>query len=160
MIIERPRRTLLLPILSLATAVVCLTPLAAAAQNEVDDPALLEAGEAVFAESCAGCHGADGTGTDIGRPLSGIAGQEPDRLVHIESVTNGKGGMPAFGAGLTADEIDAAVAYVRLTFLSEQDIDELPNTGLASELFAVAAALIIVGLAMSEAARRRQLISS
>ena len=154
MISQRPLRGLLLWFGAVALCVLVST--AAGAQSEVDDPALLEEGEAVFSTSCMGCHGADGTGSDFGRPLTGIAGQEPDRLVHIGSVTMGKGGMPAFGDDLTAEEIDAAVTYVRLTFLSDRDMDELPNTGIAPELFAAAAALIAVGAILNETARRRR----
>lgn len=132
------------------------SPSPAEAQGNVDDPALLEQGEAVFSASCAGCHGADGAGTNAGRPLIGIVDQEPDRLVHIASVTDGKGGMPAFGDSLSDEEIDAAVAYVRLTFVAERSVDELPNTGLATELFAAAAALIAAGLVFTGTARRHQ----
>jgi len=126
----------------------------AGAQSEVDDPALVEQGEAVFSASCAGCHGTDGAGTDAGRPLLGIVDQEPDRLVHIASVTDGKGGMPGFGGALADEEIDAVIAYVRLTFVAERSIDELPNTGMASELFLAAAALIAAGLVFTSTARR------
>ncbi len=128
---------------------------AAGAQNETDDPALVEQGEAVYAASCAGCHGADGAGSDAGRPLTGIAVQERDRLVHIASVTDGKGGMPAFGGSLSDEEIDAAVTFVRLTFVAEQPLDELPNTGFASDLLFVAAALMAGGVLMVGATLRR-----
>lgn len=88
--------------------------------SATDDPALVDAGSAVFAASCSGCHGADGTGTDRGRPLLGIAEQQPDRLVHFGSVSNGKGNMPAFSTRLSGEEIDAALTYVRLTFLAAE----------------------------------------
>ena len=131
-------------------------PSSAGAQSEVDDPALLEQGEVVFSASCAGCHGGDGAGTDAGRPLLGIVDQEPDRLVHIASVTDGKGGMPAFGGSLSDEDIDAAIAYVRLTFVAERSVDELPFTGGTVELFAAAAALIAAGLVFTGTARRHQ----
>ena len=38
------------------------------------------------------------------------------------SVTDGRGNMPAFGENLSADEIDAAVSYVRATFVSETEL--------------------------------------
>lgn len=133
-----------------------LSPAAVSAQSETDDPALLESGEDVFVESCAGCHGEDGLGTDFGRPLIGIAGQEPDRLVHIASVTDGKGGMPAFGDALSADDIDAAVTYARLTFVSEQEADTLPMTGPAEVIAFVGGALVVGGLSLTELGRRRR----
>ena len=56
---------------------------AAFAQSATDDPALLAEGQAVFEATCAGCHGADGMGTQQGRSLIDVAQQQPDRLVHI-----------------------------------------------------------------------------
>lgn len=139
-----------------AGLVMVLSPVAAGAQSETDDPAQLEAGEAIYLESCAGCHGEDGLGTDFGRPLTGIAGQEPDRLVHIASVTDGLGGMPAFGDALSAEDIDAAVTYTRLTFVSDQDADPLPRTGPSEVIALVGSALLAGGLSLTEFVRRRR----
>ncbi|MDW3178008.1 MAG: cytochrome c [Acidimicrobiia bacterium] len=126
----------------------------AGAQGATDDPAQVEAGMAVFESNCAGCHGADGTGTNSGRPLTDVATQEPDRLVHIASVTDGKGNMPAFGGNLEADEIDAAVSYVRLTFVSAQE-PELAVTGrTTSTLLLVSLTALVGGLGMAAASRR------
>ncbi len=126
----------------------------AGAQSATDDPAQVEAGMAVFESNCAGCHGVDGTGSDSGRPLTDVATQEPDRLVHIASVTDGKGNMPAFGASLEADEIDAAVSYVRLTFVSAQE-PELAVTGrTTSTLLLVSLTALVGGLGMAVASRR------
>ena len=74
---------------------------AAGAQVGADDPAQVEAGRAVFERNCASCHTSEGVGSRAGRPLTDIALEEPDRSVHIDSVTNGKGAMPAFGAALS-----------------------------------------------------------
>ena len=127
------------------------------AQGDADDPAQVEAGMAVFESNCAGCHGADGTGSNTGRPLTGIADQEADRSVHIASVTDGKGGMPAFGGGLTAEEIDSAVSYVRLTFVAQDDA-ELAVTGVDSADLAFIGLLAAgAGIAMVTYARRREL---
>ncbi len=122
----------------------------ASAQDPTDDPAQIEAGGAVYAASCAGCHGAEGEGADAGRPLTDIAAQEPDRSVHVASVTNGKGGMPAFADRLSADEIDSAISYVRLSFTAQTDDDEgameeLPRTGFEDSLLILGAALIGLG---------------
>jgi len=71
-----------------------------------DDAGQVEAGQAVYAASCAGCHGDDGTGVaGQGRPLIGIASQG-DRETHVASITGGKGGMPAFGPRISVDEIN------------------------------------------------------
>jgi cbb3-type cytochrome c oxidase subunit III len=77
--------------------------------------------KAVFNEKCARCHGADGRGeTAVGRMLS-----VPDftdgkfwkkdatdaRL--MDSITEGKNEMPAFGKKLSRQEIRSLAAYVR-----------------------------------------------
>jgi mono/diheme cytochrome c family protein len=71
-------------------------------------------GEQVWVRSCAGCHGADGEG-GIGPTLAGGAVVEefPDRAEQITLVTEGLGGMPAFGGRLTPGEIGAVVDYTR-----------------------------------------------
>lgn len=123
---------------------------ASMASAQEEDPAQVAAGEAVFSQNCMGCHGANGEGSNTGRPLVGVAAQEPDRTVHIASVTDGKGGMPAFGAMLSADEIDAAVSYVRATFVSEAD--DLARTGSdVNWLLAGGLALMALGLVSSKA---------
>ena len=121
------------------------TPGQAAAQG-ADDPAQVAAGQAVFEMNCAGCHAVDGTGVaGRGRPLTGIASQG-DRATHVASITDGKGGMPAFDARLSADEIDQVTSYVRLTFVDASAeapaTTELAVTGVESSHVAV------VGLAM------------
>lgn len=112
------------------------------AQSADDDPAMFDAGEAVYQGSCAGCHGQNGEGSDTGRPLTGIASQEPDRLIHIASITDGRGGMPALGDLVPPEDIDAAVSYVRLAFLQE---DELPRTGTSDWVFGIGIALLVLG---------------
>lgn len=126
------------------------------AQGSTDDPAQVEAGMVVFETNCAGCHGVDGTGSNTGRDLTDVATEQADRLVHVGSVTNGKGGMPAFGGRLEGDEIDAAVSYVRLTFVSAAAQEpELAVTGrTTSSLLLVAFATLLGGLALAAASRR------
>ena len=141
---------------------------AAGARVGADDPAQVEAGRAVFERNCASCHTSEGVGSRAGRPLTDIALEEPDRSVHIDSVTNGKGAMPAFGAALSADEIDSVVSYLRLTFVSAQPDEpaeeepaeeepleaELATTGVDSvALVVVAAGLGAAGLLLVRARR-------
>lgn len=66
-------------------------------------------GAAVFAGTCAGCHGADGTG-NTGPDLTAKTGIAKDRIV--DQVTNGGTKMPEYGSKLTADEISAVADYV------------------------------------------------
>jgi quinohemoprotein ethanol dehydrogenase len=69
------------------------------------------AGKEVFAEQCSVCHGADGHGGNGGPDLRTMplaktqAGAE-------KQVTNGGGGMPAFGGQLSEEEISNVAAYV------------------------------------------------
>ena len=86
-----------------------------------DDPTHLELGREVYMVICAGCHGLDGAGSVKGRGLIGIALEQPERQVHINSVSYGKGDMLGRVDSLTPQEIDAVVSYVRLTFLPPDD---------------------------------------
>lgn len=126
---------------------------AAVTAQGADDPAQLDAGQEVYTNSCAGCHGADGEGTENGRPLTDIASQQPDRAVHVAAVTDGKGGMPPFAAALTTEEIDASVTYVRLTFQTAAGDDELPLTGPNDALPFFGAGLLALGLLLSRLSR-------
>ncbi len=111
-----------------------------------DDPGDLGIGMEVFDAGCASCHQLDGSGSAAGRSLIDVALEQPDRSVHVASVTNGIGNMPGYEDRLTEDEIDAVVSYVRLTFLSEDDpMDELPRTGFAGWLLVVGLAMVGAG---------------
>jgi mono/diheme cytochrome c family protein len=71
---------------------------------------LLEDGEKAFAEHCAGCHGADATGSDRGPRL---AASRRLRSRSSEQLRAGlpSAGMPAFH--LPAQQLDSLVAFVR-----------------------------------------------
>ena len=132
---------------SAIAAVLALTAAPAGAQD-IDDPADLGIGMEIFNAGCTSCHLVDGTGSAAGRSLIDVALEQPDRSVHIASVTNGRGNMPSYEGRLTEDEIDAAVTYVRLTFLSEEDpMEELPRTGLSEWIFAAGFGLVGAGVA-------------
>ena len=70
-------------------------------------------GARVFAERCSGCHGDDAHG-DIGPNLTDtqwIYGGTPS-AVRL-SVTKGRpGGMPAWGNRLSAEQVDAVLAFL------------------------------------------------
>lgn len=144
--------------LSLVFALFGLTAVSGvAAQSATDDPGQVDAGQMVYESSCAGCHGVDGSGVEgLGRPLTDIASQQSDRSVHIASVADGKGGMPAFGEQLSGEEIDAAISYVRLTFVSDAAAapEELASTGTETTVLAVGgSALIAAGLLLTQISR-------
>ena len=64
-----------------------------------------------MASGCAGCHvlsAAGATGT-VGPNLDET---KPTKELVVDRVTNGKGAMPAFGAQLTPDQIEAVAEFV------------------------------------------------
>jgi quinohemoprotein ethanol dehydrogenase len=84
-----------------------------AAENEVvvAEPDI-ESGRLVFSQTCAFCHGADGSGGHEGPSLAAA----DDRAFVTVTVRGGRGDMPAFGNILTAQEIADVSAYVSGTF--------------------------------------------
>ena len=94
------------------------------------DPAV---GEALVADAgCAGCHGADLSGQadfpsllgleegPVSENLQDLAAEHPDDWASLwidgtQPETEGidRGGMPAFGEQLSAEQIDAIVAYLK-----------------------------------------------
>lgn len=78
------------------------------------DQSIVSQGQATFATNCVSCHSANGGG-GIGPNLtdrSWIHGGAPDRIYRtvFGGVTNK--GMPAWGAQLGADRVQAVVAYI------------------------------------------------
>jgi quinohemoprotein ethanol dehydrogenase len=69
------------------------------------------AGQQVFAENCATCHGATGHGGNGGPDLTAIPSAKQLSVV-VKQVTNGGGGMPAFKGQLTKAQINDVSAYV------------------------------------------------
>jgi mono/diheme cytochrome c family protein len=76
---------------------------------------LVEKGDTLYHNRCAGCHGeqlkafAGGQAFDLRR----LRGDEHDRFV--ESVISGKDNMPSWYGILKPDEIEAIWAYIRAT---------------------------------------------
>lgn len=72
------------------------------------------AGEQVFSENCASCHGPDGGGTGTAPSL-----QESDLAENrdevVDQVVNGGGGMPPFGDQLSDQQIADVAAFVTET---------------------------------------------
>src|SRR5450631_3264220 len=74
-----------------------------------------QAGAAVYALRCSGCHGVDLRNTSGGQvfDLRRLRPDEHDRFV--DSVISGKDNMPSWYGLLSADEIEAIWAYIRAT---------------------------------------------
>jgi mono/diheme cytochrome c family protein len=69
------------------------------------------AGKKVFLATCSTCHtlaDAGSTGT-VGPNLDDL---EPDMALVVRQVTNGGGGMPAFGSQLSRSQIESVAKYV------------------------------------------------
>ena len=71
----------------------------------------------LFKSKCAGCHGADGTGSAMGKKMGAhdftsadVQGMTDAQLTDI--ITNGKNKMPKYGS-LPPDQIKGLVAYIR-----------------------------------------------
>jgi alcohol dehydrogenase (cytochrome c) len=67
-----------------------------------------EAGESVWSDNCAGCHGLAGTGANGGPDITSAN----DFEAVLEQVRNGGGGMPAFQGTLSAKQIRDVSAWV------------------------------------------------
>lgn len=156
-VLPRARRGV---VAAVALAALVVGTAAPASARDADDPASIEEGAVLYETNCAGCHGPDGEGTGFGRSLIGLASQQPDRSVHVASVANGIRNMPEFASSLSADEIDAVVSFVRLSFVAEQADDaeeereELPRTGGTSTLAVLGSAMLGAGLLLDRLGRR------
>jgi mono/diheme cytochrome c family protein len=90
-----------------ALAVVLSIPLSAGAQDA----------SALFKSKCAGCHGADGTGSETGKKMGAhdfttAAVQKMSDAELSDTITNGKNKMPKYGS-LKPEEVKGLVAYIR-----------------------------------------------
>ena len=83
--------------------------------NPVPDGA---ASSATFRTKCAMCHGANGSGSEVGKSMnvpdlrSPVVQQLPDAEL-AQVIANGKGGMPSFKNSLSEDQIHSLVAHIR-----------------------------------------------
>jgi len=68
-------------------------------------------GKTIFTSNCASCHTLKAAGTtgEVGPNLDEL---EPDKATVEKQVTNGGGGMPAFGGTLSPEEIKEVAAFV------------------------------------------------
>lgn len=84
----------------------------AAADGSVDQVLVL--GREVWGDQCSRCHGSDGGGRSGPRLNGGrVVERFPEIADHVQIIVEGRGGMPSFEERLSADQIDAVVAYSR-----------------------------------------------
>ena len=70
-----------------------------------------------FTDNCAACHQEDGKGIEGAFPaLAGDKFVAGDPTLPIQTVLNGRGGMPTFKDELTDDQISAALTHVRTSW--------------------------------------------
>lgn len=75
---------------------------------------LVEKGRGIYANNCASCHMADGSGLQGTFPaIKGSSIVTGDINAQIDIMMNGKGMMPAFGTMLSAVDFAAVVTYTR-----------------------------------------------
>ncbi len=79
---------------------------------------LIQQGQPLYAQNCASCHQADGTGQAGKYPR--LAGNPvvtlEDPIPVINTVVYGKGSMPGFGDKLDPTETAAILSYIRNTW--------------------------------------------
>ena len=98
--------------------IVLLGIFAATSPAVAQDPASPVTTASIFKEKCAPCHGDDGAGTTLGirlhvKDLRSKEVQAQSSKALAETVTSGKGLMPAFGTRLDSDQIQKLIEYVR-----------------------------------------------
>ena len=82
-------------------------------------PARAQDTAGLFKSKCGACHGADGSGnTAVGKSMKirDFASADVQKQTDEEltaTITNGKGGMPAYKDKLTGDQIKQLVAFIR-----------------------------------------------
>jgi len=64
----------------------------------------------IYSQKCQGCHGAGGSG-GTAPSLTSMGDHSEDDIKGV--IQNGKGQMPAQGAGLSPEQIDAVAKYVK-----------------------------------------------
>jgi len=94
-------------IFATALAVVLSLPLSAHAQSAD-----------LFKSKCAMCHGADGTGSAMGKKMGAhdFTTAEVQKMSDADltaAITNGKNKMPKYGDKLKPEEIKGLVAHIR-----------------------------------------------
>ncbi|WCO68947.1 PQQ-binding-like beta-propeller repeat protein [Iamia majanohamensis] len=122
----------------MVVAVALALVLAACGADEPDgragDGGEQSAGAEIYVDSCAACHGADGSGGQ-GPPLGdGVAAESLTEEEMVEVVTGGRDAMPSFAGDLTAEEIDQVVAYVRNDLTSTEDAEVEVGEGPRGDL--------------------------
>ena len=108
------RKQPLADVLALAAGLLIVVMLAARPAASQDSAA----GADAYKSKCATCHGADGSGTAVGKSLKvadlrSAEVQSKSDAELTQTISDGKGNMPGFKGTITDDEIHAVLAHVR-----------------------------------------------
>jgi cytochrome c6 len=81
-------------------------------------PAQSQTGESIYKGKCAACHGADGTGSAMGKKMGVHDFHSPDVQKESDAdlttaIAKGKNKMPAYEKSLKPEDIQGLVAYTR-----------------------------------------------
>lgn len=96
-----------------AAATVWTVFLLFTAQPPVTGDPVQDDGARIYAARCSGCHGGAGQGLSAPALAGRVAQVYPDVNDQIAVVVDGRRGMPAFGARLSAAELEAVVEFTR-----------------------------------------------
>jgi mono/diheme cytochrome c family protein len=112
----RVMRVIMIFTVALMIAAVLLVPATPAAGR--GKGSVNQTGQAAFKGNCAGCHGADGAGTSLGKSLQApdLRSQEVQKRSDAElaqTIAEGRNNMPSFKQILDPDQLQAVVGYVR-----------------------------------------------
>jgi mono/diheme cytochrome c family protein len=97
-------------VVTLAVAVACVAASAQKSPRQKLSAKQIRAGAALFARSCAPCHGVRMADPEGAFDLRTFPHDQHARFV--DSVTHGKNSMPPWGGALKPEEIEALWAYV------------------------------------------------
>lgn len=94
-----------------AIATACAVVLSVALSSQAQDAS------ALFKSKCAGCHGADGTGSEMGKKMGAhdfttAAVQKMSDAELSDTIANGKNKMPKYDS-LKPEQVKGLVAYIR-----------------------------------------------
>ncbi|MCA9646042.1 MAG: cytochrome c [Polyangiaceae bacterium] len=101
-----------------AAALLLLGALGSGCRHKEKTP--VERGQGIFIRTCAGCHGTDGRGGTTRTGFATPPKDLTDPALHSRlgrdgikhTIEVGNGDMPAFGALMAPEDIDALVAYI------------------------------------------------
>lgn len=82
--------------------------------DDVDQ--LIAAGQGIYGQRCASCHGNEGQGGQGPRLAGTVVVNYPDAAEMIDIVANGRQAMPSFSGTLSDEEIAAVVTFTRFGF--------------------------------------------